>query len=167
MEPAEPGGSAAVQSAGRGGGMPDELHSRHLLIRVAEIVAVIALVANSLLPAGGAGGLALGVWALHQAGMPTGRIARRSVAFFVITSAANFLVLIVVGLGVFVGVLTGRASAVLTLVPALVTALGALLIGLSPKLLRALGERGRGEGRDGNRGRVERTIRGWLEAAAD
>jgi uncharacterized protein (TIRG00374 family) len=212
--------------------MPDELHSRHLLVRLAEIAAVIALVAiaisalpgldevrtrlqdvspgwivalalaelgscagyllvfrstfcskmpwglsyeiamaelaaNSLLPAGGAGGLALGVWALHQAGMPTGRIARRSVAFFVITSAANFLVLIVVGLGVFVGVLTGRASAVLTLVPALVTALVALLIGLSPKLLRALGERGASTNHGGKRERVERTIRGWLKAAAD
>ena len=60
---------------------------------------------------GGAGGLALGVWALKQAGMPTGHIARRTVAFFVVTSAANFVVLILVGLGVFVGVLCGPGVA--------------------------------------------------------
>lgn len=34
------------------------------------------LAADSLLPAGGAGGLALGAWALHQGGMSTGHIAR-------------------------------------------------------------------------------------------
>ena len=41
-------------------------------------IAMAELAANSLLPAGGAGGLALGVWALRQAGMPTGHIARRT-----------------------------------------------------------------------------------------
>src|SRR2546421_149843 len=48
MEPPEPGGSAAIHSARRGGGMPDELHSRHLLVRVAEIAAIIALVAIAI-----------------------------------------------------------------------------------------------------------------------
>jgi len=189
------------------GKMPDELHPRHLVVRVAEVAVFIAAVviaitalpgldevkdrlqgaspgwvvavalaevgsclgyllcfravfcsrlswglsydiamseqaANSLLPAGGAGGLALGVWALRQAGMPTAHIARRTIAFFVITSAANFFALIVVGLGVFVGILAGKGSAVLTLVPALITALGVLVAGFSPKLLRALGKRG-------------------------
>ncbi|HEV3389798.1 MAG TPA: YbhN family protein [Solirubrobacteraceae bacterium] len=189
------------------GQMPDELHPRHLVIRVAEVAVFIAAVviaitalpglgevkarlkdatpgwviavalaevgsalgyllcfravfcsrlpwglsydiamseqaANSLLPAGGAGGLALGVWALRQAGMPTGHIARRTVAFFVITSAANFFALIVVGIGVFVGILSGSRSWVLTFVPALITAFGVLIAGLSPKLLRALGQRG-------------------------
>ena len=45
-------------------------------------IAMAELAANSLLPTGGAGGLALGVWALHQAGMATAHIARRTVAFF-------------------------------------------------------------------------------------
>ena len=129
-------------------------------------IAMAELAANSLLPAGGAGGLALGVWALRQAGMPTGHIARRSVAFFVVTSAANFAVLVLVGLGVFVGILAGRGSAALTLVPALITALGALLVGLSPKLLRAVGKRGSSD-RGGWRGRVLDLIRAGLEAAAD
>jgi uncharacterized protein (TIRG00374 family) len=130
-------------------------------------IAMAELAANSLLPAGGAGGLALGAWALRQAGMPTGHIGRRTVAFFVVTSAANFAALILVGLGVFVGILAGRSSAPLTLVPALITALGALLVGLSPRLLRALGARGAVGDRASWRGRARLAIRGWLTAAAD
>ncbi|MBV9334483.1 MAG: UPF0104 family protein [Solirubrobacterales bacterium] len=130
-------------------------------------IAMSELAANSLLPTGGAGGLALGVWALRQAGMPTAHIARRTVAFFVVTSAANFFVLIVVGLAVFLGILAGRGSALLTLLPALITALGVLLVGLSPKLLRALGEHGADAERDTLTGRVRLILRAWLEATAD
>src|SRR5947209_16088247 len=78
-------------------------------------IAMAELAANVLLPAGGAGGLALGVWALRQAGMPTSHIGRRSVAFFVVTSAANFAAVAVVGLAVFAGVVPGHGSAALTL----------------------------------------------------
>ena len=46
------------------------------------------------------------------------------------------------GLEQFTGVVPGRDSLVLTLVPALITALGVLLVALSPRLLRALGNRG-------------------------
>lgn len=51
--------------------------------------------ANALLPAGGAGGLALGAWALRRGGMSAEHIARRTVAFFILTSLANFATLIV------------------------------------------------------------------------
>jgi uncharacterized protein (TIRG00374 family) len=212
--------------------MPDELHPRHLAVRVAEIAGIIALVviaisalpglgevrtrlesadpvwiaalivaevgscagyllvfrstfcsqmswglsydiamselaANSLLPAGGAGGLALGVWALRQAGMPTGHIARRSVAFFVVTSAANFFAVVLVGIGVFVGIVAGRSSAVLTLVPALITALGVVLVALSPSLLRALGQRGADADPERWQGRARLVLRSLLKAGAD
>jgi uncharacterized protein (TIRG00374 family) len=130
-------------------------------------IAMSELAANSLLPAGGAGGLALGVWALRESGMPTAHIARRTVAFFVVTSAANFFALIVVGLGVFVGILAGRGSAVLTLVPALVTALGVLVVGFSPRLLRALGNRGSGTELEGWRGRARAGLHSGLHATAD
>jgi uncharacterized protein (TIRG00374 family) len=135
--------------------------------RLSYEIAMAELAANSLLPAGGAGGLALGVWALRQAGMPTGHIARRSVAFFVITSAANFLALVVVGIGVFVGILAGRGSAVLTLVPALVAAAGALLVCLSPKLLRSLGSRREDDEGHGLGGRVRSALHAGLRAGAD
>ena len=52
--------------------------------------------ANSVLPVSGAGGLALGAWALRRRGMGAERIARRSVAFFFLTSLANVLVLVVI-----------------------------------------------------------------------
>jgi glycosyltransferase 2 family protein len=130
-------------------------------------IAMAELAANSLLPAGGAGGLALGVWALRQAGMPTAHIARRTVAFFIVTSAANFLALVLVGIGVFVGLVAGRGSAALTLVPALITALGILLVGLSPRLLRALGQRGAGADPGHWRGRARVALRGGLVTAAD
>jgi uncharacterized membrane protein YbhN (UPF0104 family) len=51
--------------------------------------------ANSVLSVSGAGGLALGAWALRRGGMGTEHIARRSVAFFFLTSLANVAVLIV------------------------------------------------------------------------
>ena len=45
--------------------------------------------ANSLVSASGAGGLAVGVWALRRLGMSRERIARRTAAFFFLTSMAN------------------------------------------------------------------------------
>jgi uncharacterized membrane protein YbhN (UPF0104 family) len=74
--------------------------------------------ANVLLPAGGAGGLALGAWALNRAGMSTGHIARRSVAFFLITSSMNFLCIALAGAAVATGVLPGDVSPALAIVPA-------------------------------------------------
>jgi uncharacterized protein (TIRG00374 family) len=130
-------------------------------------IAMAELAANSLLPAGGAGGLALGVWALRQAGMPTGHIARRTVAFFIVTSAANFLALALVGIGVFVGIVAGRGSAALTLGPALITILGILLVGFSPRLLRSLGQRGAGADPGRWLGRARVVLRSGLGAGAD
>jgi uncharacterized protein (TIRG00374 family) len=130
-------------------------------------IAMSEQAANSLLPAGGAGGLALGVWALRQAGMPTRHIARRTVAFFVITSAANFFALILVGIGVFLGIVAGNGSWVLTFVPALITALGVLLAGLTPKLLRAVGERGAHADSNTWSGKARLKGRAALAAVAD
>src|SRR6478672_7959995 len=126
-------------------------------------IAMAELAADSLLPAGGAGGLALGVWALRQAGMPTAQIARRTVAFFVVTSAANFFALIAVGLAVFGGLIGGRGSEALTLVPAVITACGVALVALTPRLLRALGHRGA----EPDPGRWRGRARGWVAATAD
>ena len=60
--------------------------------------------ANSVLPASGAGGLALGAWALRRRGMSADRIGRRSVAFFFLTSLANVAVLIIVAVLYIAGV---------------------------------------------------------------
>lgn len=100
--------------------------------RVSFEIGLSELGANALLPTGGAGGLALGAWALRRAGMSAERIARRSVAFFLLTSVANVLGVIIVGLGLAIGVFPGRVGLALTLIPAGAATLaivGALLAG--------------------------------------
>jgi uncharacterized protein (TIRG00374 family) len=74
--------------------------------------------ADSLLPDGGAGGLALGAWALQRGGMPVDDIARKTVAFFLLTSFPNVASLVLVGVGLAVGVLPGHASLALSVIPA-------------------------------------------------
>src|SRR6185437_4613591 len=100
--------------------------------RLSYDISMAELAANSLLPAGGAGGLALGIWALRQAGMATAHIARRTVAFFLVTSAPNFAGVTLVGLGMFAGLVPGEASAVLTLGPALIAGAVVLVTAMSP-----------------------------------
>jgi uncharacterized protein (TIRG00374 family) len=78
--------------------------------------------ADSLLPVGGAGGLALGAWALRRGGMPAAEIARKTVAFFLLTSVPNVATLVLVGIGLAIGVLPGHAGLPLTLIPAAVAA---------------------------------------------
>ena len=70
--------------------------------------------ANSVLPAGGAGGLALGAWALNRGGMSAAHIGRRSVAFFLLTSLANVGTLVLFALLFAAGVLHGDSNEALT-----------------------------------------------------
>jgi uncharacterized membrane protein YbhN (UPF0104 family) len=70
--------------------------------------------ANSVLSVSGAGGLALGAWALHRDGMSAENIGRKSVAFYFLTSLPN-----VAGVAAFaalyaVGVLQHDRNAPLT-----------------------------------------------------
>jgi uncharacterized membrane protein YbhN (UPF0104 family) len=71
---------------------------------------------NVLVPTGGAGGLALGAWALREGGMGTENIARRSVAFFVLTSIPNFAAAAVLGPLLLAGVFNGTVPTVVTIV---------------------------------------------------
>jgi uncharacterized membrane protein YbhN (UPF0104 family) len=70
--------------------------------------------ANSLLPAGGAGGLALGAWALNRGGMSAAHIGRRTVAFFLLTSLANVGTLVLFSALFAAGTLSGDTDAALT-----------------------------------------------------
>src|SRR4051812_31471068 len=71
---------------------------RSLQIGLAEVAT------GSIVPASGAGGLALGAWVLHRGGMPADRIARRSVAFFLIKSSVNFVAVALIGTLMAVGI---------------------------------------------------------------
>jgi uncharacterized protein (TIRG00374 family) len=85
-------------------------------------IAVAEEGAGSLFPLGGAGSLALGVWALRRGGMPTDEIARKTVAFFLLTSAPSVAMLVLLGAGLATGVLPGGGGFLLTVLPAVVGA---------------------------------------------
>jgi uncharacterized protein (TIRG00374 family) len=115
---------------------------RRMTWRVSYQIGMSELGANALFPTGGAGGLALGVWALKRGGMPAPEIARRSVAFFLLTSVPNVVSVIIIGLGLATRVLPGETNLALTVIPAVVATLaiaGALLAGrTSARLHRRL-----------------------------
>jgi uncharacterized membrane protein YbhN (UPF0104 family) len=104
-------------------------------------IAMTEQAANVLLPTGGAGGLALGAWALRRGGMSADRVARRTVAFFLVTSAVNFGVAILAGFVLATGALGDVDAIALALVPAIlatVTVIGVLAL---PRVLpKAPGE---------------------------
>jgi len=105
---------------------------RRMSWRVSYQIGMSELGANALFPTGGAGGLALGAWALRRGGMAAREIARRSVAFFLLTSVPNVVGVIVVGLGLAVGLLAGERNLLLSAVPAAVAAaavMGTLIVG--------------------------------------
>ena len=87
-------------------------------------IGLAELGAGSIVPASGAGGLALGAWILREGGMPAERIARRSVAFFLIKSSVNFVAVALLGTVMALGLLGPDLSLWLTAVPAA----GALLV---------------------------------------
>lgn len=92
------------------------------------------LAMGSLVPASGAGGLALGAWVLHRGGMGGARIARRSVAFFLIKSGVNFLAVAVLGTVMAVGLLGPELSLWLTAVPAAGATLALAAVVAIPRL---------------------------------
>ncbi len=92
------------------------------------------LAMGSLVPASGAGGLALGAWILYRGGMDGRRIARRSVAFFLIKSGVNFLAVFVIGAALAIGLFGPELSLWLTAFPAAVAALVIGAVILIPRL---------------------------------
>ena len=92
------------------------------------------LAMGSLVPASGAGGLALGAWVLHRGGMDGERIARRSVAFFLIKSGVNFVAVALLGFVLAVGLLGPDLSLWLTALPAALATLSIGVVVVLPRL---------------------------------
>jgi uncharacterized protein (TIRG00374 family) len=92
------------------------------------------LAMGSLVPASGAGGLALGAWVLHRGGMGGERIARRSVAFFLIKSGVNFVAVAVIGTALAIGLVGPDLSLWLTAFPAAMATLAILAVASLPRL---------------------------------
>jgi uncharacterized protein (TIRG00374 family) len=91
------------------------------------------LAVGSLVPASGAAGLAFGAWALRQGGMPARDIARRTVAFFVLRSAVNFVAVAVVGIAMWLGV-GPDVSPALTLLPSVVAIAAIAAVAVIPSV---------------------------------
>jgi uncharacterized protein (TIRG00374 family) len=99
-----------------------ELHWRETMqINLAGIAA------NTIFSTGGAGGIILTYWALRKAGMERRTAANRMVAFLVMHYVFYLLALVVFGVLLRTGVLSGNDPAGLTIVPA---AVGGILLAL-------------------------------------
>jgi uncharacterized protein (TIRG00374 family) len=103
----------------------------------------MAGVAGTLLfSAGGAGGIAVTYWALRKAGMPRRDVARRMVAFVSLHYAFYPIALVVFGVLLRTGVLNGKSSVELTIIPAgvagLLLILGVLITLIPPDSDRRL-----------------------------
>ena len=105
---------------------------RRMSWRTSTEIGLSELAANSVLSVGGAGGLALGAWILRRGGLPAWFIARRTVAFFLLTSLANVGFLALGGLGLATGLLAGSPSILLGLLPA-VAAVAAVALALAAR----------------------------------
>jgi uncharacterized protein (TIRG00374 family) len=99
-----------------------------LRLRWAETyeINMAGVAATLLFSAGGAGGIALTYWALRKAGMARRDVARRMVAFISLHYAFYPLALILFGVLLRTGVLSGKASVELTIIPAAVA--GVLIV---------------------------------------
>jgi uncharacterized membrane protein YbhN (UPF0104 family) len=102
--------------------------------RTTTEIAWSELAAGAIVPASGAGGLALGAWILRRGGMPAERIARRSVAFFLIKSSVNFVAVAVVGTAMAVGLVGPHRSWLLTALPAALSVAVIVVVVAVPRL---------------------------------
>jgi uncharacterized membrane protein YbhN (UPF0104 family) len=100
---------------------------RRMSWRTSSEIGLSELAANSVFSVGGGGGLALGAWILRRGGLPAAFIARRTVAFFLLTSLANVSFLALGGVALATGILSGSPGLLLGLIPAVAAALGIAL----------------------------------------
>src|ERR1700730_10191738 len=133
--------------------------------RLSTQIGLAELGANAVVPTGGIGGLARGVWALRRAGLSTEHIARRTVAFFFLTSLPNVVGVIVLGLGIALGLLEGPTSLGLTLVPALIAAGAIVLTIAGGRRAGRVGQRSDPAGEKRRLPRVLGTLSGGVEEA--
>jgi uncharacterized protein (TIRG00374 family) len=93
-------------------------HVLHLEWSESYQITMAGLAATRLFSAGGAGGIVLTYWALRKAGMDRRQTACRMVSFLVLLYAMYMMALVLFGVLLRVGVLSGEAPVGLTIVPA-------------------------------------------------
>jgi len=126
-------------------------------------ISLAGVAATRVLAAGGAGGIALIAWALHRAGMSGRRVATGITAFLVLLYAVYMAALVLAGVGLRSGLLSGPAPLALTLVPA---AFGGLVIAVALLATRLPGVDGRLAQHVGGARRHERIAAAVVRAVA-
>jgi uncharacterized membrane protein YbhN (UPF0104 family) len=86
--------------------------------RLATQIAWTEMAFGAVVPLGGAGGMTVGAWILHEKGVAVRFVAMRSAVLFLLTSAINVIVLALTGLGLGTGLLSGPHPLTLGLIPA-------------------------------------------------
>jgi len=97
-------------------------------------ITMAGLAATRLFASAGAGGIALTAWALRRSGMPARVAACRLIAFMALLYSVYMAALVIDGLGLYLGVLHGRAPFAITIVPAIFGA-GVIALFLAVSLL--------------------------------
>jgi uncharacterized membrane protein YbhN (UPF0104 family) len=114
---------------------------RRMSWRTSTEIGLSELAANSVLSVGGAGGLALGAWILRRGGLENAFIARRTIAFFLLTSLANVTFLAIGGIGIATGLLGSSPDVLMGIVPAALAVAAIALALAAHRLARALAGR--------------------------
>ena len=96
--------------------------------RASYQITMAGLAATRLFAAAGAGGAALTAWALRRSGMPARVVAVRMVAQYVLLYGVYMSTLLLVGVGLYEGILSGGDEFAITIVPAI---FGASVIALA------------------------------------
>ncbi|MBV8989254.1 MAG: flippase-like domain-containing protein [Solirubrobacterales bacterium] len=88
---------------------------------------------GAVVPVGGAGGLAVGAWAMRAWGIEWSRIVNRSVVIFLLTSAVNALVLVLASFGITLGIGGHAPNLAYALVPGVLALLALIFAMLLPR----------------------------------
>ena len=107
-------------------------------IRFGARVALSELAFGAAVSLGGAGSIAVGAWLLVERGGEPTRVAERSAVLFLLTSAVNVLTLMLVGYGLYFGVLPGPSDPLLSLAPALAATVVLVFFLLLPRFSERL-----------------------------
>jgi uncharacterized membrane protein YbhN (UPF0104 family) len=113
--------------------------------RMGSRVAWAQLGGGMLVPGGSLSSVGVGAWLLHRFGMPTKLVAERQFNLSFLNTAVDALALIVFGLGLATGILPGEHHLALTLLPAVLTAIGVAAALLIARRAESYAERAKGK----------------------
>lgn len=133
--------------------------------RASYDISMAGVAATRLLATAGAGGIALTAWALARSGMDRRELVRSLTTFYVALYAVFMAALVLAGVGLRTGVLSGSAPFGLTVVPALFGG-SVIVIALGAAALPQQLADHRARSGDGRLLRWRRTVTGWAGTVA-